>query len=62
MASLHDTLDRCDRALARIEAALAKRSSADTGAPSPAPADDKLRQTVASVIEELDGLIEASRG
>ncbi|MBB3763897.1 hypothetical protein [Sphingomicrobium lutaoense] len=56
---LHNYLDRADRALSRIEAALARKRDTQAEPPSPAPADDSaLRREVARVIEELDSLME----
>ena len=49
---LVSALDRAERALQRIEQALANRQ----GTPSPAR-DEELRARVREVVEELDGLI-----
>ena len=57
--SLHSYLDRADRALSRIEAALARKRERAAAAPQAAPAinDDALRMEVAKVVAELDELI-----
>jgi len=47
---LASTLDRAERALERIERALASR-------PAPAGRDEELRAKVREVVEELDVLI-----
>jgi hypothetical protein len=50
-APLSAALDRADRALQRIERALAARR------PAAAPRDEQLRAKVREVVEELDELI-----
>jgi hypothetical protein len=47
---LSASLDRAERALQRVERALANRNPA-------APRDDELRARVRDVVEELDALI-----
>ena len=57
--TLHDYLDRAERALSRIEAAMA-RKKADSSAPAAAQRSDsemKLREEVTQVIVELDRLM-----
>ena len=48
---VYSALDRAERALQRIERALAQRR------PVTAPRDDELRAKVREVVEELDELI-----
>ena len=48
---LFSTLDRADKALQRIERALANRR------PAPAVRDEELRARVREVVDELDELI-----
>lgn len=59
--TLHDYLDRAERALSRIEAAMAKRKAQKPSITiSPASRSDrelKLREEVTQVIVELDRLM-----
>ena len=59
--TLHDYFDRAEQALARIEAALAKKARDEAIAPALQQADDSaLRFEVARVVAELDSLIQSA--